>query len=149
MALAEASWTHGTSLRIENPGGLSNHWRAGFFIMVEGQPGTTNWFHFPIPTPVIVSDRRLRVDSVMLRYRCASPQAVVHAVHIFDGENRIAAHDGLRNAPMGDFAFERFAVPGQPEVLWGLGLTVGVAFESANPAENRMEFAAAGCDFIA
>jgi hypothetical protein len=134
-------------MAIEVPNNIASIWRAGFFIRVIGKPNTTNWFHFHIPTPVIVKDKRLMIDSAMLRYRTGSANAAVTNVHIFDGEGRIAAQDGLNLSPQGNFTFQRFDAPGKPDTLWGTGVTVGVRFGGGTDAQRTMEFASAGIDF--
>ncbi len=139
-------WTHGHGMRVEFPDRLRTTWRAGFFIRVVGLPNTTNWFHFGIPTKVIVNDKRQMLDSVMLRFRAASAGAAVTNVHVYDGENRIATHDGLNLSP-GAFGLERFNVTGKPDVLWGIGISVGVRFSGTTDAQNTLEFSAAGGDF--
>lgn len=145
--LKQAMWTHGHGMAIEFPDRIATIWRAGFFIRVIGKPNTTNWFHFHIPTPVIIKNKRLEIDSAMLRYRTGSSNAAVTNVHIFDGEGRIAAQDGLNFFPQGNFAFQRFNAPGKPDTLWGTGVTVGVRFGGGSDAQRTMEFAAAGIDF--
>lgn len=145
--LKEAMWVHGTSLDIEFPDSIESVWRAGFFTRIVGKPNTTNWLQFHIPTPVIVKDKRLVADSAMLRYRSGSPAAAVHAVHVYDGESRIAAHDGLNRHPSGGFAFERFDVRGKPDVSWGTGISVGVRFGGGTAEQRTIEFASAGIDF--
>lgn len=147
MALAQAMWAHGHGMQIEVPGNIKSEWRAGFFIRVIGKPSTTNWFHFAIPTPVIVNNNRLNIDSALIRFRSNSNKAVITNVHVFDGERRIAAHDGLNLAPTA-WNMHRFGVPGKPDVLWGLGVTLGVAFRGTTDAENTIELSAAGCDLI-
>lgn len=139
-------WTHGHAMQVEFPDRIRSVWRAGFFIRVVGQPNSTNWFHFGIPTTVIVNDKRQMVDSVMLRFRAGSPQAAVTNVHVYDGEGRIATHDGLNLSPTA-FGLERFQVTGKPDVLWGIGISVGVRFSGTTDAQNTLEFSAAGCDF--
>jgi hypothetical protein len=134
-------------MSIEVPDRIASVWRAGFFIRVIGKPNTTNWFHFHIPTPVIIKDKRLEIDSAMLRYRTGSANAAVTNVHIFDGEGRIAAQDGLNLSPTGNFTFQRFDAPGKPDTLWGTGVTVGVRFGGGTDAQRTMEFASAGIDF--
>jgi hypothetical protein len=64
--LAQAMWIHGHSMQIEVPDSLARTWKAGFYIEIEGKPNSDNWFHFAIPSKVIVNDQRLRVGSVML-----------------------------------------------------------------------------------
>lgn len=54
IMITQAMWTHGHTMKVEDPAGLSGVWRAGFFARAVGRPNTTNWFHFAVPTPVIV-----------------------------------------------------------------------------------------------
>lgn len=145
--LEQAMWGHGHSMVVEVPSNLVSEWRAGFFVRVIGKKDTTNWFHFPIPTAVIVDDNRLRIDSAMLRFRSGSNLADVTNVHVFDGENRVFAQDNLNLSP-NTLGFNRFVLPNKPEVSWGVGVTVGVRFTGANNDQNTMEFAAAGVDFL-
>lgn len=150
MKLAHAMWTHGHSMQIEYPDRLDLEKRMGFYIQVRGKPFTSNWFHFAIPTPVIVDGKRLCVGSVMIRFH-TGPGASVYAVHIYDGENRIAAHEGLNLSPQGGFVWPRFDVPTHPDIKWGLGISIGVKFgDSANLPPNKllMEISSAGCDFM-
>jgi hypothetical protein len=146
MSITQAMWLHGHSMKIELPDRLKSVWRAGFFIRLVGKPGTTNWLHFHIPTTVIVKDKRQMADSVMLRFKSGSNRATVTNVHVYDGEARVATHDGLNQAPS-NFGIERYNIPAKPDVLWGIGISVGVKFAGTTDAQNTMEFAAAGCDF--
>ncbi len=144
-ALAQAMWTHGTSMVIEFPDNIARVWKAGFYMEVEGKPNTNNWLHFPIPTTVIVDDKRLRVGSVMLLCETLSPNAVIRNVHIYDGPDKIAAHDSLSIS--GNAGFVRFDVPTHPAVKWGVGISVGVSFGGGS-GSRVMKFKSAGCDFI-
>ena len=146
MAITQAMWVHGHKMTIENPSKLKAVWRAGFFIRVVGQPSTTNWFHFAIPTTVIVNDKRQMMDSAMLRFRAGSSSAAVTNVHIYDGEGIRTRYDGLNLSPT-NFGLERFNVAGKPDVLWGIGISIGVRFTGTTDAQNTLEFSAAGCDF--
>lgn len=149
IKLEHAMWTHGHSMQIEYPEKIKSVWRIGPCIIVEGKPNTNNWFHFAIPTPVIVDQKRLLVGSVMIRYR-TNPGALIHAVHIYDGENKIAAYDNL-NLSSNGFSTPRFQVPYLPPVKWGLGISIGVRY-SAKPANSSkepvIEISSAGCDFL-
>jgi hypothetical protein len=145
VKIAYASWIHGHSMQIEYPDRIASQWRAGFGLTVEGKPGTDNWFHFAIPTPVIINDVRLRVDSVMLRFRTASVDAFVRDVHVYDGEVKIAEHNDIYLSQENLLA--RLVVPKRPELLWGLGVSLGVGF-GVEMMDHHMEFIAAGCDFM-
>jgi hypothetical protein len=94
---------------------------------------------------VIVNDKRQMIDSVMLRFRATTTAAKVTNVHVFDGETRIAAFDNLSLSHTG-FGFDRFTVPGKPEVLWGIGVTLGVRFDGTTDPQNTMEFSSVGAD---
>jgi hypothetical protein len=145
--LEAAMWAHGHSMNVEVPGNIKSEWRAGFFIRVVGKPNTTNWFHFAVPTPVIINDNRLRIDSAMLRFRSATTFADVTNVHVFDAENRVFAADNLDLSPSA-LGFSRFSLPNKPEVLFGVGITLGVRFTGTTDAQNTMEFASVGIDFL-
>ncbi|PWW24422.1 hypothetical protein JD79_03601 [Geodermatophilus normandii] len=143
--ITQAVWTHGHTIEVERPDQLASLWRAGFYVRAVGQSHSTNWFHFAVPTPVIVKGKRQMIDSVMLRFRANSAAAKVTNVHVFDGETRIAAFDDLNLSHTG-FGFDRFTVPGKPDVLWGIGITVGVRFDGTTASQNTMEFSAVGAD---
>lgn len=145
MALALASLIHGHSMHIEYPDRLASMSRKGMHIEVVGKPGTSNWFHFAIPTPVILNDRRLKGGSAMLSFRTLSTEATVTSVHIFGGENRIAQHSNLNMT--GDHLFERFDIPGDPDLSYAVGVSIGVSFGSGS-MNHGMQFIWAGCDFL-
>jgi hypothetical protein len=143
--IAHAMWIHGTSIQVEYPDRIESIRRAGFYSMITGKPNTRNWFHFAIPTPVIVDGDRKQVGPVILRFRTASANAVVRDVHIYDGSTRIALHNGINLS--GSHMFERFGVAHCPPIRWGLGISIGVDFGGGSTAARRMDFIAAGCDF--
>jgi hypothetical protein len=143
--IAYASWIHGHSMQIEYPDRLVSQRRAGFSFTVEGKPGTINWFHFAIPTPVIINDVRLRADSVMLCFRTGSVDAIVRDVHVYDGNNLIAVHDNVRLSK--ENLFVRLMIPDRPEMWLALGISIGVSF-GVEMMDHHMEFIAAGCDLM-
>ena len=143
MPIAHAMWIHGHSIRIEYPDRMEEETRRiGGYIRLVGRAGTSNWFHAAVPTAVIVEGNRLRIDSVMLRFRTSG--AAVTSVHVYDGATRIASHDGLSLSPYA-WALERFEVTGEPEIRWGLGLSFKGEFGSGG--HRRIEVASAGADF--
>lgn len=143
MPLAHAMWIHGHSIRVEYPDRMANISRKGYYVRLEGQANSSNWFHLAIPTAVIVENNRLRIDSVMLRFRTSG--ASVTAVHLYDGETKIASHDGLNLNP-DDWIAERFAVADKPAIRWGLGISFRGEFGAGAP--RRIEVSAAGGDFL-
>ncbi|SEA65974.1 DUF6623 family protein [Nitrosospira multiformis] len=149
MTMAKVMWVHGHSMSIEHPERLNSIWRAGFFGQIVGRSGQNTWIHFAIPTQ-LVDDNRLRIDSSLIRFRTTPTDAWIAAVHIYDGETKIAAHDDLHEAP-GEWAVRRFAVPGTPEVQRGIGISINVAFhiDTAVATDSwRIEFSSVGCHFL-
>jgi hypothetical protein len=145
IAIPYASWIHGHSMQIEYPDRVPYQRRTGMSFDLEGQPGTDNWFHFAIPTPVIVNDVRLRASSILLSFRTLSDDAWVQHVHVYDGPRRIAQFDDV-NLRLEQPLWRR-DLPDRPAMGLGLGISLGVAF-GVEPMDHHMEFIAAGCDFV-
>jgi peptidoglycan hydrolase-like protein with peptidoglycan-binding domain len=143
--IAEASWVHGTAVTVELPDNIESMRRFGFFTRLVGKPNTQNWFHFAIPTPVIVSNDRKVVGPCMLRFQTGGTNAVVRDVHIYDGEVRLVAHEGVNLS--GTQPFTRFGVAQAPEVLWGVGISIGVTYGGGTAAQRTIDLISAGCDF--
>lgn len=144
MPIAQAMWVHGHSLRVEYPDRLDSAVPVGSCMRLDGRAGTSNWLHLAVPTPVIVDGDRLRIDSLMLRFRTNG--ATVTDVHLYDGESKIATHAGLNLQPA-DWSFQRFDVPGTPDVRWGLGISFRVTFGAGT--SRRIEVCSGGGDFLA
>lgn len=144
--IAQASWIHGTSIQVEFPERIESITRAGFYSYIYGKPNTTNWFHFAIPTPVILDQRRLKIVCAILRFRTFSSKAIVKHVHIYDGYTKIASHDNVNLT--GNQWFRKYGVANKPSIYWGLGISIGVEFKAGSKRDRRMDFVAAGCDLI-
>lgn len=151
QSLIHAMWTHGSSLQVEFPERTSAILHRGFHTHVEGNPGTENWFHFAIPTPVIVSETRARIDSVVVKFKTGSVDAFVDRIHIYDGPLKIASFDDLRLSGNHGIDYleagERFNIPESPPILWGIDIAVGAGF-GVESLDHWMQFSAAGADFI-
>ena len=151
MALAHAMWVHGHGLEIEYPDRGTVELK-GFHGRVIGNDFSSNWCHFAIPTPVIVNDDRLRVGSVLIRFRTGAA-AWIYAVHIWDGERLLARHDDLHLGPT-ELETSRFDFQNDPEVQWGIGISVGLAFGDtagfSGPSSELLSVyvVGAGCDFV-
>lgn len=142
--LVHASWIHGNAVRVERPEDIELERLFGFYSWHRGKPNTNNWFHFAIPTPVIMSNRRLRLDSVMLLF-WTDPNVRVHAVHIWDANTNLKRYDGLNLS--GSHWFERFDVLDR-RVRYGIDVSVGVQFTEQR-GNRRIIFGSCGGDFIA
>jgi peptidoglycan hydrolase-like protein with peptidoglycan-binding domain len=144
--IAHAMWAHGTSLQVEIESNVESIRRYGFYTRVVGKANTTNWYHFAIPTAVIVSNRRLVFGRAMLRFVTGGTNAVVRDVHVYDGSARIVAHQFVNLS--GSQPFAVFGVPHKPSVFWGAGISIGVRTGSGTAAQRRMDFISAGIDFL-
>jgi hypothetical protein len=144
--IEQASWAHGTDLQVEVDGNVDTMRRYGFFTRVVGKPNTTNWYHLPIPTPVITHGNRLGIARAMLRFVTGGTSAVVRDVHIYDGESRIAAHQFVNLS--GSQPFAVFGVAHKPDVFWGTGISIGVTTGSGSRDERRIDLISGGIDFL-
>lgn len=145
-SIAHAPWVHGTDINIEYPERLESIRRAGFYTYLYGNANSSNWFHFAVPTPVIVDGSRLKIVRAMIRCRTHSASAIIKHVHIYDGYSRIAAHNDVNLT--GDNWFAKYGVAHKPYVYWGLGISIGVEFQGGSSNDRRMDFVSAGIDLI-
>jgi hypothetical protein len=146
MAISQAMWTHGHSLVSENPALAVG--RVGWGGQIK-QLGSQGWYHLAIPTPVIVTDIRLRLDSAVIQFS-GGGQGVIHDVHVYDGKNRVANRDNLTLHGV-DQVF-RIPVPrGQdhapPLVQWGVGISMLISL-GTDPANAWLEIHSGGADFV-
>lgn len=141
--LHHGMWIHGVSIHEEDPGQLVSAGRKGAYAAFDGKPGTSSWFHFSVPTPVIVGGKRLKLDSIALVF-LTDPDVWVTNVHIYDGNIKIGAHDGL--SLTGERLFERFDVQ-NPPVRYGIGISIGVKF-GVEDGRHSIAFVSGGADFI-
>ena len=144
--IAQASWVHGTDIKVEVDANVESITRFGFFTRIVGKPNTTNWYHFAVPTPVIVNGNRLAIARAMLRFTTGGASAMVRDVHLYDGEVRVAAHQNVNLS--GSQLFTKFGVAHKPDVLWGLGISIGVTTGAGTAAQRTMDFISAGFDLM-
>lgn len=147
FAIEHASWAHGTDLQIEVDSAVESVRRYGFYTRVVGRANTTNWYHLPIPTPVITKGNRLAAARAMLRFVTGGPNAVVRDVHVYDGSSRIAAHQFVNLS--GSQPFAVFGVAHKPDVFWGTGISIGVRTGGGTAAQRRIDLITGGIDFLA
>jgi predicted esterase len=138
-------FVHGHSAAIENEANLVSVDAKGNRIRVTGRPSTDNWLHYAVPSPVIVDERRLRPGRAWLRYK-TSGNASVNAVHVWDGDTRIAAVSSPSGVVEGGWTRVTVGFDSQEvlAVFWGLGVSIGVSF---GPGGGDVEIATVGCDF--
>jgi len=141
------SWVHGSSMQIEYPNRVTSVRHTGPFVRIEGAAGQNTWVHFPIPTPAVVSGTRMKVGTALLSFRTRA-NATVNEVIVYDGDKRIAEHMDINLKD--EHLDARFDVPGNPEVNYGINITLGVTFGSkaADVRSMQIEIIGAGIEFI-
>jgi hypothetical protein len=167
MALHQ-SWAHGNAfappelpanglypvdnVRWTDITGLRRGW-GSFWL---GQPGTSNWFHVPIPTPTIVEGARVQLQRVFVLFTAGDTTATaagqsganITNIHVWDGPNRIATFGpfnlfGEHRQPVG--GGNTFTVQAKPQITFGVGISVQATF--SNVGDQLIGFAGAGADF--
>ena len=91
MALKAAMRVPGTIVEAEYA--VESVTRKGWGTHFCGRPLTNNWFHIPIPTPVIVDEIRSPLVKVFVFYRAT--YTMITNVHIYDGSQPVKIFDGL------------------------------------------------------
>ena len=88
-------WTHGVNVQIEYPDRIAGRTeeeaaeprRSGWGTLVYQKENTTNWFHFAIPTPVIMNNQEANLRFIRLRAEI-NETARIDMIH-FRHDNRI------------------------------------------------------------
>ncbi len=120
-----------------------------FGARVVPQPSTI--FHFMIPTPVVTCGMGAKLLRVFVLWQ-ADPNITLHRVEAFDGPlfhpvDFPGSVGGGRDGGGGRAdlvpGITSFDVPSTPEILWGVGITVGFGFA----ADGNIRFTSAGADF--
>jgi hypothetical protein len=138
----QASWTNGVDVALE-----SRSWsalRQGFGTTVRpSNESTSGWVHFAIPTPVILSNVRVKAGQALIRFS-TGPQATIGAFHVYDGEKKIAEQNGLSLSGNLQVATQQL---GRPQILWGTGISVLLNFNGTGQ-DAWVQLIAAGIDFF-
>ena len=88
-------WTHGVNVQIEYPDRivgmtgdrLTEPRRSGWGTVVYQKENTTNWFHFAIPTPVMINNQEATLSFIRVRAEI-NENARIDMIH-FRHDNRI------------------------------------------------------------
>jgi len=149
MSKLQAFWVHGTSVQMEREGYFISKRRAGYGAVFQSHG--KEWFHFAIPTPVLLDSVRSSLNKVFVLYK-TSGTSIITNVHIYDGAKKIHSFDGLRdfNGDHSQIIGEKnkWVLPHSIEVKFGIGISVQVDF--GPPTKNgvpSIEFVTAGADF--
>ena len=111
------------------------------------EPSTSNWFHVPIATPVIIAGTRAKLVQVFVMFRCGSAASIaandatiagcnITEVDVWDGASQI--HKFGPFLLFGEHRFRlgtsnTFKLPTPPSVVFGIELAVHVSFSQNEP----------------
>lgn len=142
---------HGNIVNPEYPENIDEVSRKGWGTTFWGKEDTTNWFHIPLSVPNFLDGGRPKLTKVFLFFHNTT-RSQINAVHVYDGPRLIKAYDNLKLA--GDHArvldrTNAFTIDPPCEVLYGLGLSVSVAFPATSEQKppRWILFTTAGAEF--
>ena len=149
MALKAGMRVHGTIVEAEYA--VESVTRKGWGAHFCGRPLTNNWFHIPIPTPVIFDEIQPPLVKVFVFYKAT--YTMITNVHIYDGSRPVKVFDGLNLS--GDHSVDIDAsnswdITPPLGIAFGLGVSVGVEFLLYDPDSAGLPeilFTTAGADF--
>jgi hypothetical protein len=155
MAKMTSMWVHAQNAAPEwRPREFTNWgWGAHFKL----DPGADLWVHLPIPTPVLLLDRRASLHAVHYMFATSGRDFVLANIHIRDGLTLISQQD----LPLSDYRYGK-----HDDVLdaqngtqvdrngfqWGLGLSLHFLNTITPPQPpgqgiGEFWFSGAGADF--
>ena len=147
--MKQASWVHGNAVKLANEGYFLTTQYTGWGAEI--QTHGTQWFHFTVPTPVIVNGVDTILQKLFVMFSTGGT-AKITAVHVWDGPNMIQAYDNLNVT--GDHSklldAQNTWVPNPVHLKWGLDISVCVDFGPPSQiGVPQITFASAGADFNA
>jgi len=148
-------WIHGVNVQIEKSFGNDKvgdpiqeirRYSGGTVVRQDG--GTSNWFHFAIPTPTVLdSDQLVKLKEVYVKANIGENVRVTH-LHVWDGDEKILSKDNLsisgQTIDPGNFVHQ---LPKQ-KVYWGLVVSLGVTFIKGQLSTQEIRLVGAGVRFI-
>ena len=148
MTKLQAFWVHGTTVKMEREGYFISKQFAGYAAIFRTYG--VEWFHFAIPTPVILDGIRSSLKKVFIFYKTEGITKIT-AIHVYDAGKKIATFDNLSLAGDHSSAVDQFNswfIMPSPEMLFGLGISVLVDFGAQTTGTvPAISFFAAGADF--
>jgi Family of unknown function (DUF6623) len=152
--IKHASWTHGNLIVIENTENIEVLRHYGWGTKIGVVPLQGSWFHISIPTPVILKDKRAKVQKLFLLFRCPGDYpSSIREVHIWDAATLVQKFEGLDLK--GDYgghidASNTFTLTNPHEVLFGMSISFYFQGGNRSPGSERINFTVtgAGADFF-
>jgi hypothetical protein len=146
MAKLQAFWVHGVNVQMEREGYFISKRRYGFGAKFNTHGG--EWFHFAIPTPVILDGQRSSLKKVFVFYKTEGT-AKITAIHVYDAGKKIKAFDNLSLSGDHSRKIDQYNSWSFTQTIYfGLGISVHVDFgEKRKGSVPGIMFTTAGADF--
>jgi hypothetical protein len=147
-------WTHGVDVQIEKTYGNEGHGGAAQDIrryaggtIVRQDGGSSNWFHFAIPTPTVIDGNDLiKLKEVYVKANIGKNVRITN-LHVWDGETRIFNKDNLNIIDKKlDLCGLVYELPDR-KVYWGVVVSLGVAFLDGPIDTQEIDLIGAGVRF--
>jgi hypothetical protein len=142
-------WIHGNIAQVQDPERLAGQKRYDFGARFVGQDHE-NWFHFPMPTPVIIDDSRPKLAKVFIFYNARS-DVTISELRVLDGDRRVLTFENLNwtgNHISGVQQDNSRTIDPPQTILFGLGISIKVRFGGGVDSDSGMiDFTAGGADF--
>ena len=154
MVIIQASWIHGNAVTVEDPQNLSSVITRGWGVDLTFSPGKASWFHIPIPTPVIISDQRVKVQRLYLLFESQPGLGDIRNIAIYDGLSNIQGFDNVfLSGPHRTQidSINTIILPNPHEVQWGMSISfqfIAATGFDTNTSPSWLTIASAGADFF-
>jgi hypothetical protein len=141
MSIKENSWFHGVGVELQSLDWTAN--RYGFYTTVTPtEKDLFNWVHFPIPTPVILEDEKVKASIGHARFATGLDAKIVN-FHVYDGETPLIKLDTDYSGATQTVDVKIGDIP----ISYGVEVSLGVQFKGTG-SENYVNLIGAGVTFI-
>lgn len=147
MSKKHALWVHGTSVQMEREGYFVSKQRAGYAALFRTHG--KEWFHFAIPTPVIVNGQDSKLQKIFVLYRTEGTSKIVR-IHLHDALKTIETFTNLSLSGNHSAKLDKYnSFKISPvHIRFGLGISIFVDFGPPTKlGVPGIRFASAGADF--
>lgn len=163
MTIQTARWIHGNAFEVEYPDRLVRQEHKGWGIKFVMKPGTSNWFHISLPTPVIIDGSRPQLSKFFILYRTSQTAlpadggifgSQISSIHLYDGYHKLKEFKEKNGSYYFGNHLEKIDTLNTWEldtpsiVHSGLGISVCATCPKMFDEGYPVEFATVGADFI-
>lgn len=148
MAKLQASWIHGSSVQPQREGYfiVKRRYGSGTVYKTHGQ----EWFHFAIPTPVIMNDQRSSLTKVFVLFDGVLDAKIIK-IHVCDANEPINMIENLSLTGNHSEQIDQvnsWNIDPPHQMKYGLGVSVCVDFgATTQQGVPNIKFTSAGADF--